>query len=176
MPQNARAEEWQSARRAAGIVRLDSSLYASRPALAPDDTLSINASVAIPRAELLVRASRAGGPGGQHVNTSSTRVEVTWNVRQSAALSDVQRARLLQVLSSRLDGEGSIRVVASDTRSQRQNRDLAEQRLAEVVRRALVVPRKRKATKPTRASVERRLEGKKRSGTLKRERRYKGDD
>ena len=123
-----------------------------------------------------MRASRAGGPGGQHVNTSSTRIEVTWNIRWSAAVSDVQRARLLRVLSSRLDGEGSIRVVASDTRSQRQNRELAEHRLAEVVRRALVVPRKRKATKPTRASVERRLEGKKRSGAKKRERRVRDDD
>lgn len=145
-------------------------------ALTPADSLIIKSTVAIPRAELVVRATRAGGPGGQHVNTSSTRVEVTWNVRESAALSDAQRERLLQVLNSRLDGEGAIRVVASDTRSQRQNRDLAEQRLAEVVRRALVIPRKRKATKPTRASVERRLEGKKRSGTQKRERRFKGDD
>ena len=123
-----------------------------------------------------MRATRAGGPGGQHVNTSSTRIEVTWNIRWSAAVSDAQRARLLRVLKSRLDGEGSIRVVASDTRSQRQNRELAEQRLAEVVRRALVVPRKRKATKPTRASVERRLEGKKRSGVKKRERRVRDDD
>lgn len=144
--------------------------------MASDDPLAINASVAIPRAELAVRASRAGGPGGQHVNTSSTRVEVTWNVRQSAALTDAQRARLLQALSARLDGEGTIRVVASDSRSQRQNRELAETRLAELVRRALVIPRKRKATKPTRASVERRLEGKKRSSTQKRERRWKGDD
>ena len=123
-----------------------------------------------------MRASRAGGPGGQHVNTSSTRVEITWNIRQSAAVSDVQRVRLVQALRSRLDSAGSIRVVASDTRSQRQNRELAEQRLAEVVRRALLVPRKRKATKPTRASVERRLEGKKRSGAQKRERRVRGDD
>jgi ribosome-associated protein len=144
--------------------------------LASDDPLAISSSVAIPRSELAVRASRAGGPGGQHVNTSSTRVEVTWNVRQSAALTDAQRARLLQALVARLDGEGTIRVVCSDTRSQRQNRELAETRLAEVVRRALVIPRKRKATKPTRASVERRLEGKKRSGTQKRARRWKGDD
>lgn len=148
----------------------------AQSALAPENSLSINAAVAIPRTELVVRASRASGPGGQHVNTSSTRVEVTWNVRQSAVLSDAQRTRLLLALASRLDGEGVIRVVASDTRSQRQNRDLAEQRLAAVVRRALVVPRKRKATKPTRASVERRLEGKKRSGSQKRERRWKGDD
>jgi ribosome-associated protein len=144
--------------------------------LAPDDSLTINAGVAIPRAELLTRASRAGGPGGQHVNTSSTRIEVTWNVRQSSALTEAQRARLLLALASRLDGEGVMRVGASDTRSQRQNRELAEERLAAVVRHALVVPRKRKATKPTRASVERRLEAKKRSGSQKRERRWKGDD
>ena len=144
--------------------------------MAPADPLIINATVAIPCTELVVRASRAGGPGGQHVNTSSTRVEISWNARASSALSDTQRARVLQSLASRLDGEGSLRVVASDTRSQRQNRDLAEERLALMIRRALVVPRKRKATKPTRASVERRLEGKKRSGTLKRERRWKEDD
>lgn len=140
------------------------------------DSLFIKTTVAIPRGELVVRATRAGGPGGQHVNTSSTRVEVIWNIRDSAVLSDAQRARLLQALFSRLDGKGALRVVASDTRSQRQNRDLAEQRLAEVVRRALVIPRKRKATRPTRASVERRLEGKKRSGARKRERRVRGDD
>jgi ribosome-associated protein len=136
----------------------------------------VSPSVAIPRSELEVRASRAGGPGGQHVNTSSTRVEVTWNVRTSAALSAAQRARALAVLGGRLDGDGVLRVVASDTRSQRQNRELAEQRLAEVVRRALIVPKKRKATRPTRASVERRLEGKKRSADKKRTRRWRGDD
>lgn len=156
---------------------LNGSLRTPAPsALTATASLIIKSTVAIPRAELVVRATRAGGPGGQHVNTSSTRVEVVWNVRESAALSETQRARLMQALSARLDGEGAIRVVASDTRSQRQNRDLAEQRLADVVRRALVIPRKRKATKPTRASVERRLEGKKRSGTQKRERRFKGDD
>jgi ribosome-associated protein len=144
--------------------------------LAADEPLFINASVAIPRSELVARASRAGGPGGQHVNTSSTRVEITWNVRQSTALSEAQRTRALVSLASRLDGEGTLRVVASDTRSQRQNRELAEQRLAELVRRALVVPRMRKKTRPTRASVERRLDGKKRSGDKKRDRRFRGDD
>jgi ribosome-associated protein len=137
------------------------------PPLALEDSLPVNGSVAIPRSELDVRASRAGGPGGQHVNTSSTRVEVTWNVRTSAALNGDQRLRVLTALASRL---------ASDTRSQRQNRELAEQRLAEVVRRALVVPKKRKATRPTRSSVERRLEGKKRSGEKKKGRRWSGDD
>ncbi|MHB1311149.1 MAG: alternative ribosome rescue aminoacyl-tRNA hydrolase ArfB [Gemmatimonadaceae bacterium] len=141
-----------------------------------DDPLTITSSVAIPRAELDVRASRSSGPGGQHVNTSSTRVDVTWNVRTSAALTDAQRERVLKALGSRLSADGSMRVVASDTRSQKQNRELAEQRLAEAVRRALVVPKKRKATRPTRSSVEKRLEGKKRSSDKKRARRRPAED
>jgi len=144
--------------------------------VAPDDPLKVNASVAIPRAELGVRASRAGGPGGQHVNTSSTKVEVTWNVTASTALSETAKGRVLLALASRLDTNGTIRVVASDTRSQRQNRELAEERLAALVRHALVVPRTRKKTRPTRASVERRLTAKKRSGEKKRDRRFRGDD
>lgn len=144
--------------------------------VSPDDPLTVNANVAIPRAELSVRASRAGGPGGQHVNTSSTKVEVTWNVAASAALTDAAKGRVLVALASRLDADGTLRVVASDTRSQRQNRELAEERLAALVRRALVVPRTRKKTRPTRASVERRLTEKKRSGAKKRDRRFRGDD
>lgn len=136
----------------------------------------ISASVAIPRAELTVRATRSGGPGGQHVNTSSTRVELTWNARTTTALGDAAKARMLVALAAKLDAEGTVRVVASDTRSQRQNRELAEQRLAALVRRALVVPRTRKKTRPTRASVERRLDAKKRSGDKKRDRRFRGDD
>ncbi|MBM3907446.1 MAG: aminoacyl-tRNA hydrolase [Gemmatimonadetes bacterium] len=138
--------------------------------------LQVNGTVSIPPDELLVRATRAGGPGGQHVNTSSTRVELTWNVDRSSALSDAQRARVRTALASRLDAEGNVRVVASDTRSQQQNRDLAERRLAELVRRALVVPRVRRATKPTKASVERRLTAKRRAGERKRDRRFRGDD
>jgi len=141
-----------------------------------DDSLKINNSVAIPRAELDVRASRSSGPGGQHVNTSSTRVDVTWNVRTSTALTEAQRERALRVLAPRLSADGAMRVVASDTRSQKQNRELAEQRLAEAVRRALVVPKKRKATRPTRSSVEKRLEGKKRSSDKKRSRRRPAED
>lgn len=144
--------------------------------MAPEAPLKVNGGVAIPRAELVVRATRAGGPGGQHVNTSSTKVEVTWNVAASTALTDAAKGRALLALASRLDADGTLRVVASDTRSQRQNRELAEERLAALVRRALVVPRARKKTRPTRASVERRLTEKKRSGDKKRDRRYRGDD
>lgn len=141
-----------------------------------EDSLAINDRVAIPRAELGVRATRAGGPGGQHVNTSSTRIELTWNVPASTALGDADKGRVLRALVSRIDTDGTLRIVASDTRSQRQNLELAEQRLAALVRRALVVPRARKKTRPTRASIERRLAEKKRAGAKKRDRRYRSDD
>lgn len=145
------------------------------PAPRDDDGLRVNDSVVIPRDELTARASRSGGAGGQHVNTSSTRVEVLWNVRTSRVLTDDQRARLEEKLASRLDGEGSLRVVASDTRSQLQNRERAETRLAEVVRLALVVPKKRRPTKPSRAAKQARLDAKRRISDKKRDRRWRED-
>jgi len=140
------------------------------PAPASENLLAVNDSFSIPRNELDVRVSRSSGAGGQHVNKTSSRVEIFWNIPASRALTDEQRARLLDKLSSKLTTEGSIRVVASDMRSQSRNRDLAEDRLAELVRRALIVPRKRKPTKPTRAAKEARLETKKRHSNKKRER------
>ena len=140
-------------------------------AAAPRNLLAVNESVSIPRTELDVRVSRSSGAGGQHVNKTSSRVEIFWNIVGSRAVSEEQRARLMERLASRLTTEGSIRVVASDMRSQSRNRELAEERLAEMVRRALIVPRKRKATKPTRAAKEARLDSKKRHSTKKRDRR-----
>ena len=139
--------------------------------------LDVNADLSIPRHELSFRASRAGGPGGQHVNTSSTRIELLWNVDRSRALSDAQRARLRDKLASRLDAAGTVRVVASAFRSQARNREDAEERLASLVRRALAVPKSRKKTRPTRGSIEQRLQLKKKlSEKKKRERRSPGDD
>ena len=138
---------------------------------ASGNVVAVNDSLSIPRGELDVRVSRSSGTGGQHVNKTSSRVEIFWNIRASSALTNEQRARLLDKLSSRVTTEGSIRVVASDLRSQSRNRDLAEQRLAELVRRALVVPRKRRPTKPSRAAKEARLESKKKHSNKKRERR-----
>jgi ribosome-associated protein len=135
--------------------------------------LAVNDSVSIPRSELDVRVSRSSGAGGQHVNKTSSRVEIFWNIPASRALTDEERVRLLDRLSSRLTTEGSVRVVASDMRSQLRNRDLAEERLAELVRRALLVPRKRKPTRPTRAAKEARLETKKRHSSKKRDRTNK---
>ena len=108
--------------------------------------------------------------------TSSTRIEVRWNVLRSPALSEEQRARLAERLASRLDGEGWLRVVASDSRSQRQNRERAEARLAEVVRRALAVPKARRATKPSRAARQARLDEKRKKSVKKDQRRWRGDD
>jgi ribosome-associated protein len=105
------------------------------------------------------------------VNTSSTRVELSWDVANSSVVSDEQRARLTTKLRSRMTTAGVIRVVASDRRSQSQNRAAAEERLADAVRRALVVPRKRRATKPTRASKEKRLDSKRRRSDRKKGRR-----
>lgn len=140
------------------------------------NALVVNESVAIPRSELDVRVSRSSGAGGQHVNKTSSRVEIFWNVSSSRAVSDDERARLLSKLGSKLTTEGSIRVVASDMRSQSRNRELAEERLAELVRRALVIPRKRRPTKPTKASKEARLDEKKRRSSKKRDRQQKSFD
>jgi ribosome-associated protein len=141
------------------------------PVTAARNLLAVNESLSIPRTELDIRVSRSSGAGGQHVNKTSSRVEIFWNIVGSRALSEEQRARLREKLASRLTSEGSIRVVASDMRSQSRNRELAEERLADLVRRALVIPRKRRATKPTRAAKEARLDSKKRHSTKKRDRR-----
>ncbi|HXF25576.1 MAG TPA: alternative ribosome rescue aminoacyl-tRNA hydrolase ArfB [Gemmatimonadaceae bacterium] len=138
--------------------------------------LRVNDRLAIPRAELGVRATRASGAGGQHVNKTSTRVEITWNVSSSQALSDEDRARLITRLASRLSDDGELRVVASDTRSQLQNRDLAETRLADMVRRALVIPRVRRKTRPSRAAKQARLDDKRKLSEKKRVRRSNTDD
>jgi ribosome-associated protein len=133
--------------------------------------LSVTPELAIPRSELEYRATRSGGAGGQHVNTSSTRIELLWDLPGSIAVTDEQRARLHAKLAGRLDSDGRLRIVASDRRSQQQNRQSADARLATLVRAALVVPKKRRPTKPTRASKEKRLSDKKRRGERKRDRR-----
>ena len=127
----------------------------------------VNEQVTIPRAELETRASRAGGAGGQHVNKTSSRIEIRWNVQRTSAFDDATRERVLARLASRLDGDGNVRVVSSEMRSQLQNRERAEKRLAELVAKALTVQKARKKTKPSRASKEKRLEEKKRNSERK---------
>jgi ribosome-associated protein len=133
--------------------------------------LEVSPDLRVPLVELEFRASRSGGPGGQHVNTSSTRVEVTWDIAGSPALSEEQRQRLLVRLASRLDGTGRIRLVSSSTRSQLRNREDVTERLREVVAQALVVPKARKRTRTPRAAKAARLESKRRRAATKRDRR-----
>jgi ribosome-associated protein len=133
--------------------------------------LTISPDLRLPLGELDYQASRSGGPGGQHVNTSSTRVEVWWDVAASPSLSEEQRARLLARLASRLDSSGRLRLVSSSSRSQLRNREDATERLREVVAEALRVPKRRRPTRPTKAAKAARLDAKRRRSSIKRERR-----
>ena len=139
--------------------------------MSKDGVLEVVEGVAIPRWELEYRATRAGGAGGQHVNTSSTRIELLWNVARTTALDDERRALVSARLATRIDGEGWLRVVASARRSQQQNREAAEARLVELVRGALAVRKRRRPTKPTRASKEERMREKRKRSETKRMRR-----
>ena len=132
---------------------------------AADDRLVVTDSVRIPRHELVVSFSPSGGPGGQHANKAATRAELTFEVETSSAFSDEQRSRVRSKLGP------TVRVVADDERSQLRNRALAEERLAAKLRDALHVPRRRRATQPTRGSQRRRVAAKKQRGETKRYRR-----
>jgi ribosome-associated protein len=129
------------------------------------ESIQVTRSVSIPRFEIELRFSRSSGPGGQHAQKSDTRVEATFDVEASGALSDAQKRRVIAKAGPVL------RAVAQDERSQWRNRELATERLVEALREALRVPRKRKPTKPSKAAKERRLEAKKRRGQVKRLRR-----
>lgn len=134
-------------------------------------TLDITPELRIPMSELDYKASRSGGPGGQHVNTSSTRVEVWWDVAASPSLSPEQRDRLLQRLGRRLDSSGRLRLVSSGSRSQLRNKEEVTERLRTVLESAMAVRKKRKPTKPSRAAKAARLESKRRHGAKKLHRR-----
>lgn len=138
----------------------------------PDDmTIRVSPTVRIPVAELSFRASRSGGPGGQHVNTSSTRVELWWHLDGSPSLGGEERSRARARLGSRLTAEGWLRVVAAETRSQARNRQAAVERFQELLTAALRVAKARKATRPSKAAKERRLLAKRLQSARKRERR-----
>lgn len=137
----------------------------------PDGLLEITPDLRLPYSELDYRASRSGGPGGQHVNTSSTRIELWWDVTRSPSVTAEQRSWLLKRLASRLDSEGRLRLVSSGSRSQLRNREDVTERLRTVLAAALVVPKKRKKTKPSRAAKAARLEAKRRRATTKQQRR-----
>ena len=133
--------------------------------------LVVTPQLSIPFSELDYQASRSGGPGGQHVNTSSTRIEVWWDVAGSPTLTPEQRAQLLERLKTRLDSAGRLRLVSSGSRSQLRNREDVTARLQSVVAAALAVRKKRKPTRPSRAAKAARLEAKRRRAATKQRRR-----
>ena len=132
------------------------------------ESIRVSRSVLLPVSEIELRVSRSSGPGGQHAQKSSTRVEALFDVEASTALTDAQKRRVVAKAGPVL------RAVAQDERSQLRNRELAVERLVEKLRAALAVPRKRVATAPTKAARERRLEGKRRRARTKALRRPPG--
>jgi ribosome-associated protein len=134
------------------------------------EMLPINRNVAIPLDEVVVRASRSSGPGGQHANVTSSRIEVSFDVAASATLDDAQKRRIIARLGP------VVRAIAQDARSQTRNRALALDRLAGRLAGALEVPRARRPTKPTKGSRQRRLDAKRRDAERKRGRRRPAAD
>ncbi|MCW3041385.1 MAG: aminoacyl-tRNA hydrolase [Solirubrobacterales bacterium] len=138
--------------------------------VAMDDPMRVTGSVAIPLSEIELRTTRSSGPGGQHANVTDSRVEASFDVVASAALSDAQKARV------QAKAGPVVRAVSQDARSQLRNRELALERLREKLQRALHVDRPRRATKPSRSAKARRLDAKKRTGQRKEGRRRPSSD
>jgi ribosome-associated protein len=130
-----------------------------------DDPMPVRGSTTIPLREITLRTARSSGPGGQHANTTATRVEATFDVTASRSLTDEQKRRIIARAGPR------VTAVAQDERSQSRNRELALQRLARRLSSALAVRRPRRATRPTKGSVERRLTSKRARSERKRDRR-----
>ena len=138
------------------------------PALPAPERIRVTRSVLLPVSEIELRVSRSSGPGGQHAQKSSTRVEALFDVEASTALTEIQKHRVVTRVGPVL------RAVAQDERSQARNRELAVERIVEKLRVALAVPRRRVATKPSTRARERRLEGKRRRARTKSLRRPPG--
>lgn len=138
--------------------------------------LEVSSALVIPASELVWRFSRSSGPGGQHVNTSDSRVQLTWNVSESMVLGDDRRERILQALGRRMVA-GAITVTVSQERSQLRNREIALAALGDLVREALAPPGpSRRATRPTRGSARRHLAAKQQRSATKQQRRRPSDD
>ena len=140
------------------------------------EDLPIREGLAIPGWELWYSTSRASGAGGQHVNRTESRVTLHWVPSKCSVLTDAQKARLLRALAPRLTGTGELQLHCEEERSQHRNRELVRARLAQLVARAIVPRKRRRKTKPTRGSVERRLASKQRTSQKKRLRGKVGED
>ncbi len=138
--------------------------------------IKINRSLTVPDQEIEFRFTTSGGPGGQHANKASTRVELIWNVDNSAVLGPRQRRRLHESLRHRIDSAGNLRLASDRNRSQLQNRNDVIQRFRTLVSHALVPPKKRVETKPSRAAKEKRLSQKKQRSDVKQLRKVRLDE
>ncbi len=138
--------------------------------------LPIKNGIVIPGDEIEITASRAGGPGGQHVNKTGTRITVRWNVQKTSALDGEQKERVLKNLQARLTSEGDLIIHSSTSRSQQQNKKIALTHLAEQVRKALYVPKKRRPTRISEAKKESRLRAKAFRSAIKKMRRKLQED
>lgn len=136
-----------------------------------DTDIVINAHISIPLSELTFQFARASGPGGQNVNRVESAVELTFDLQNSTQLTDAERERARQKLGSLVDSSGVVHVVAQSERSQLRNRQEVVVRFTALLRDALVVPKKRRKTRPTKSSIERRIDSKKRTSQVKRTRK-----
>ena len=141
------------------------------------DALTVDAKVVIPAGDLSYTAARSSGPGGQNVNKVSSKIELRFDLEGTSALHPAVKARLRALAGHRLDADGQVRVVSQKTRDQSRNREDARDKLAELIRSALVVPKTRTATRPSRGAKRRRREDKRRrAGTKELRRRISTDD
>lgn len=143
---------------------------------AMSDAIFVQNDIVIPATELRFTACRSGGPGGQHVNTTNSKVILHWNVAETTCLTQAQKERVMKKAASRISSDGILQIVVDSERSRHQNRRIAEERLAAAVRAAVAVPKKRVPTKISRGANLRRLDRKKSVGRIKRQRMRPGDD
>jgi ribosome-associated protein len=136
-----------------------------------ENDVPVKNGIIIPGHEIEITASRSGGPGGQHVQKASTRITLRWNVKNTRALTDEQKEQVLQKLQARLTTDGDLIIHSSASRSQQQNKEMALARLAQEIRKALHVPKKRMATKLSREAKEARVYAKRQRGEIKKMRK-----
>lgn len=135
--------------------------------------VAVNDQITIPDHELEISSSKSGGAGGQHVNKTETRITVRWNIKSSHVLTDEQKARVIEKLHSRLTADGDLIIHNSTSRSQEHNKKMALQQLADTIRKALIVPKKRMKTREPKAAKEARLHAKGHRGVIKKMRSKK---
>jgi len=141
-----------------------------------EQDLEIGGGIIIPGSELWFTASRSGGPGGQHVNTTASKVTLCWDLSATAALDSDQIQKASEHLRNRINRDGVLQIHVSDERSQHQNRTVARQRLADLIRQAIRPEKTRVPTRPGKASKQKRLDDKKKRGEIKRLRKTPGEN